>query len=75
MALHDSDRLTSLGEALPQEIDRVRALSVVYRSIGPAGHFAATLMEIDLQEAERAVRTADVVAMLRSVKTLRGWDD
>ncbi len=43
-----------------------------YREIGAAGMFGAAMIEQDLRAADRAVMSGDVVAMLRSLKTLQG---
>lgn len=62
----------TLAEALPIEMARVREVLGHYREIGPAGMFGAAMIEQDLRAADRAVMSGDVVAMLRSLKTLQG---
>ena len=62
----------TLAEALPQEMARVREVLGHYKEIGPAGMFGAAMIEQDLRAADRAVMAGDVVAMLRSLKTLQG---
>ena len=62
----------TLAEALPREMARVREVLGHYREIGPAGMFGAAMIEQDLRAADRAVMSGDVVAMLRSLKTLQG---
>jgi hypothetical protein len=66
---------TSLGEALPLEQARVRELIALYRSIGPAGDFGAYLMEIALREADQAVMSGDVVAMIRAYEELKSFEE
>lgn len=61
----------TLAEALPREMARVREVLGHYRDIGPAGMFGAAMIEQDLRAADRAVMSGDVVAMLRSLKTLQ----
>ena len=61
-----------LAEALPREMARVRKVLGHYREIGPAGMFGAAMIERDLRAADRAVMSGDVVAMLRSLETLKG---
>lgn len=61
----------TLAEALPREMARVREVLGHYREIGPAGMFGAAMIEQDLRAADRAVMSGDVVAMLRSLKTLQ----
>lgn len=61
----------TLADALPREMARVREVLCLYRSIGPAGMFGAAFIEQDLAEADRAVMSGDLVAMLKSYETLK----
>ena len=61
----------TLADALPQEMARVREALGHYKEIGHAGKFAAAMIELDLREADKAAISGDVVAMLRSLKTLQ----
>lgn len=64
----------TLGEALPEEMARVRdEVLPAYIEIGPAGSIAATLMRRDLDIATRAIMNGDVVAMMAIYKELKGW--
>jgi len=63
---------TTLGDALPKEIARVREVLGHYKELGPVGMFGAMFIEQDLQEADRAVMSGDVVAMLQAFETLKG---
>lgn len=65
---------TTLGDALPKEMARVRANVLPYYDEIPAGYFAATMMRRDLDEAARAMAQGDVVAMIRSYETLKEYD-
>lgn len=67
-----SPETETLADALPKEMARVREVLGLYREIGPAGMFGAAMIEQDLRAADRAVMSGDVVAMLRSLKTLQG---
>jgi len=67
-----SPETETLADALPKEMARVREVLGHYREIGPAGMFGAAMIEQDLRAADRAVMSGDVVAMLRSLKTLQG---
>ena len=62
----------TLADALPKEMARVREVLGHYREIGPAGMIGAAFIEQDLRAADKAVMSGDVVAMLRSLETLRG---
>jgi hypothetical protein len=65
--------VSSLGEALPAEMARVRdQLLPVYDSM-PEGIFAATMMRADLDQAAKAMAEGDVVAMLRAYEALKGY--
>lgn len=67
-----SAEVETLADALPKEMARVREVLGHYREIGAAGMFGAAMIEQDLRAADRAVMSGDVVAMLRSLKTLQG---
>lgn len=61
----------SLAEALPQEMARVREVLGYYKMVGPAGMFGAAMIEQDLRNADKAVMSGDVVAMLAAYKALQ----
>jgi hypothetical protein len=63
---------TSLAEALPLEMARVREVLGQYKAIGPAGMFGAAFIEADLREADQAVMSGDVVRMIRVFEKLKG---
>lgn len=60
----------SLAEAMPQEQARVRAILKAYHEIGPAGTFGAATIEQALCNADRAVASGDVLAVLRAYHEL-----
>ena len=66
-----SQQTETLADALPKEMARVRTVLGYYKEIGPAGAFGAMFIEQDLQAADRAVMSGDVVAMLKALETLR----
>jgi hypothetical protein len=72
MMMDTQTKPETLADALPKEIARVREVQGHYRAIGPAGLFGAAMIEQDLQAADKAVMSGDVVAMLRAYKTLQG---
>lgn len=63
--------ITTLGEALPKEIARVRVVLGHYKELGPVGMFGAMFIEQSLQAADKAVMSGDVVAMLRAFEELK----
>jgi len=64
----------TLGDALPQEIARVRdEVLPEYIAIGPAGAIAAALMRQSLDLAAKAMAEGDVVAMMRACLELKGY--
>lgn len=66
--------MTTLGEALPIEMARVRdEVMPAYLEIGPAGAFALANMRADLDAAATAMVAGDVVAMLRMYESLKGY--
>lgn len=66
--------MTSLGEALPQEIKRVQALREQYLAIGPSGLIGATLMGMVLSDALNALSSGDLVEMIAAYQDLRGFE-
>ena len=55
----------TLGDAFPQELDRVREILAEYIHIGASGRFGATWIGELVHEAEDAMRQGDAVEMLR----------
>jgi hypothetical protein len=69
-----SDKVTTLGEALPVEMARVRdEVMPAYMAIGSAGAIGLSLMRASLDRAARAMAEGDVVAMLAALEDLRGY--
>lgn len=65
----------SLGEAIPIEQARVRALILEYHSLeGGVGLIASSLMEQTLQVMDNALMKGDLVAMLRLYEELRAYE-
>ncbi len=66
--------MSTLGEALPKEMARVRdKVMPAYLEVGPAGELALVLMRGDLDRAARAMIAGDVVEMARVLESLRGY--
>lgn len=65
--------MNTLGEALPREMERVRALILTYRDplLNGAGNLAAALMEASLRRADKAVMSGDVAAILQAYNDLK----
>ena len=63
---------STLGDALPREIERCQELLVAYAEIGPAGAFGAAMIRADIAAAHKAMMEGDVVAMLRAYEALKG---
>ena len=70
----EPERIETLGDALPKEMERVRKLMKNYEAIGPAGTFACAMMKHDLDTAQRAISEGDTVAMLRVYQSLKGFE-
>lgn len=72
MTTLDKSEPTSLGEALPIEMARVRDEVIpIYESIGRPGMFVVVLAKRALDDAARAMAEGDTVAMLRVYQTLK----
>ena len=67
-----TQQVETLADALPKEMARVRTVLGYYKEIGPAGAIGAMFIEKDLQAADKAVMSGDVVAMIQALETLRG---
>ncbi|MDD5358221.1 MAG: hypothetical protein PHX80_03690 [Candidatus Nanoarchaeia archaeon] len=69
--------MESLGEALPKEMARVRELITHYRDpmLNGAGNWAAMMMEQSLQEADKAVMSGNVVAMIGAYNDLKEYNE
>ncbi|MBY8826105.1 hypothetical protein [Sphingomonas colocasiae] len=68
----------SLAEALPREINRVRAVQDAYKQFrtmpGVIVEPAITLMEASIVEGIAALASGDVVRMLRVHEALKGFE-
>jgi hypothetical protein len=64
--------MSSLGEALPAEMARVRDEVIpTYLEIGPSGAFAVAWMTAELDAAAKALAEGDVVEMVRCYQALK----
>ena len=66
--------MITLGEALPKEIERVRKLIVLYEDV-PMGRIAAARMRKDVIDAQQAINSGDLAAMITSYSSLKEWQD
>lgn len=62
--------METLAEALPKQIARNLKLIQQYESIGPVGMFAKQMIAQDIESANKAIMSGDVVEMLRIYKVL-----
>jgi len=68
--------VSSLGAELPKEMARVRdELMPMYLSIGPAGVPALAMMRAELDRATRALAEGDIVTMILSYESLKGFKE
>jgi hypothetical protein len=70
-----TERVDTLGDALPREQARCRELLERYIEIGPPGAFAAMMIRQSLARAEKAAISGDVVEMLRAHEDLKGFKE
>ena len=63
---------STLGDALPREIERCRELLGAYAEIGPAGAFGAAMIQRDIAAAHKAMMEGDCVAMILACEALKG---
>lgn len=62
----------NLVEGLSKEIARVQSILDIYNET-PGGQFAGALMSIDIANAHSALGSGDVVAIARSLETLKEY--
>lgn len=68
--------MSSLGTELPKEMARVRdVLMPQYIAIGPTGSFALALMRAELDRATKALAEGDLITMIQSYETLKGFKE
>ncbi len=60
----------NLIEGLQKEMNRCRELKKEYEKI-PTGNFGATMIQVDINNGERAIASGDVVEMLKAYKDLQ----
>lgn len=65
--------MSSLGEALPREIERVQELIRQYESV-PMGHIAAAMMKADVKRAHEAMISGDITGMIAVYEELKGYE-
>lgn len=63
--------MMNLAEGLIQELNRNRELLSEYKAIGPPGQFGATMIALDIKNAEKTQASGDVVEMLRCYESLK----
>ncbi len=64
----------NLMEGLLREMNRCRELIMAYESIGPAGAFGRAMIKQDIANAEKAIGSGDVVAMVGAFKALQACE-
>ena len=63
--------MKTLGDALPEEIERNKELLKQYKALGPCGSFAYALINYDILVAEEAIAKQDLVKMIQIYKKLK----
>jgi len=70
--------MTSLAEALSKEIDRVRQIQDQFKTLRTMPNVIVEpqimMMEDDIGDAIKACASGDIVQMLRSYESLKGWE-
>lgn len=65
--------MKTLGDSLPEEMDRVRKIRDVYLTF-PGGQIAAAMMAASLDNAAKAAVSGDVAEMIRAHEDLKGYE-
>jgi hypothetical protein len=66
---------TTLGDALPLEIERCEHILANAIEIGAAGGFLTLILTRSIQAARHAISSGDVVAMLRAYTDLKDYKE
>lgn len=61
-------------DGLFRQMNRCRELVEIYGNIGPAGAFGRAMIQQDITNAEKAIASGDVVAMIAAYKALEGCE-
>jgi len=64
----------TLGEALPKQIKRCNELIRQYESLGPVGNFGKMMIQMDIDQALKAMAEGDLPGMLRAYEALKGCE-
>lgn len=71
--------MTSLAEALPAEINRVRRVQDEYKSLRTMPNVIVepqiAMMEHAIQAGISASASGDVIAMIQAYEDLKGWEE
>lgn len=60
----------NLSDGLQRELARCRELLIAYNEIGPSGIFGKGMIEADIGNAEQAILSGDLPAMIAAYKEL-----
>jgi len=63
--------MSTLDAALSKEMERVRNVLELYKSIGPAGNLGGMLIEDTLRRATKIITEGNAVAMLSIYRELK----
>lgn len=66
--------MSSIGIELPKEMARVRDVVLPEYLAIPGGAIAAAMMRSDLDRAAVALAEGDVIEILRTYESLKGWN-
>lgn len=64
--------MSTVGEEILVELKRNRELLEQYKAIGAPGLFGYTMINHDVDTAEKALAEGDIVAILQSYEKLKG---
>lgn len=64
--------MSSIGEAIQDEIKRNYELLAQYKAIGPAGFFGETMIRADLDAAHLALKEDNVIKIVQAYEKLKG---
>lgn len=71
--------MSNLAEALPAEINRVRAVQDTYKELRSLPNVIVepqiAMMEACIQAGIKASASGEVIAMIRAYEDLKGWEE
>lgn len=67
------NQLSTLGEALPAQIEKCTRIMADAASIGPTGRFLVAMIQADIAAANKAMMEGDLPGMIQAHSSLEAY--